>query len=334
MRFRIASTVVVASMVLAIPHAQARVSVLLITLDTTRADRMGFLGSTRGLTPNLDALSKQSVVFTRAYSQAPLTTASHASILTGTYPQFHGVNDFGVPLPADLPSLPDVLHQHGYRTAAFVGSVILDPKSGFAPGFDRGVDVYDAGYRIRRGTEDRYTTMERRAFDVVARANAWLSSAQKRSPRQPFFLWVHLYDPHDPYEPPAPYAKRYAAQPYDGELAYTDAAVGRLLAALKARALFEDALIAVMADHGEALGDHGEKTHGIFLYDETIHVPLLVKFPVSKARPSGSRIEERARLVDVMPTILKAAGIAIPKTVQGRALPAVRGKGSAGTPES
>src|SRR3954454_5639347 len=131
--------------------AEGRPNILLITVDTTRADRMGFLGSTRGLTPNLDALSKQSVVFTRAYSQVPLTTASHASILTGTYPQFHGVNDFGVPLPADLPSLPDVLHQHGYRTAAFGGSIILDPKSGFAPGFDRGFDVYDAGYRIRRG---------------------------------------------------------------------------------------------------------------------------------------------------------------------------------------
>src|SRR4051812_1528826 len=218
--------------------AAAPPNIILITVDTTRADRMGFLGSTRGLTPNLDALSRQSVVFLRAYSQAPLTTASHTSILTGTYPQFHGVNDFGVPLPPELPSLPDVLHQHGYRTAAFVGSIILDPKSGFAPGFDRGFNVYDAGYRIRRGTEDRYATVERRAFDVVAHATAWLSAARKRSPRQPFFLWVHLYDPHDPYEPPAPYAKRYAAQPYDGELAYTDAAVGRLLAALKARALF------------------------------------------------------------------------------------------------
>ncbi|MBI2677863.1 MAG: sulfatase-like hydrolase/transferase [Candidatus Koribacter versatilis] len=301
-------------------------NIILITLDTTRADRMGFLGSTRGLTPNLDALARQSVVFEHAYSQAPLTTASHATILTGTYPQYHGVNDFGVPLRADVPSLPDLLHQRGYRTAAFVGSIILDPKSGFAPGFERGFDVYDAGYRIRRGTEDRYTTMERRADEVAARAIAWLNKtsgkqAGKPAPR-PFFLWVHLYDPHDPYEAPAPYGPRYKAEPYDGELAYTDAAVGRLLNALRARGLYEGAAVAVMADHGEALGQHGENTHGIFLYDETIRVPLLIKPPAGKARVAPSRVSEAASLVDVAPTLLQLAGIVAPRTMQGAPLPA------------
>src|SRR5712671_2572432 len=250
-------------------------NIILITLDTTRADRMGFLGSKSGLTPNLDLLAAQSVVFTRAYSHVPLTTASHATIFTGTYPQFHGVNDFGTPLRADLPYLPPPLHQHGYQTAPFVGSLVLDPFGGTAPGFDRGFDVDNAGFRIRRSGEDRYHTLERRGEDVVARALEWL----KERPRQPFFLWVHLYDAHDPYEPPEPYATRYSKSPYDGEVAYVDAAAGKLLSALRTRGLYNDALIAVMADHGEGLGEHGERSHGIFLYDETIHVPLLFKLP-------------------------------------------------------
>src|SRR6266849_5710098 len=150
-------------------------NVILITLDTTRADRMGFLGSKRGLTPNLDAMAQQGVVFTRAYSHVPLTTASHTTIFTGTYPQFNHVNDFGVPLSPKLPYLPDLLHQHGYQTGAFVGSLILDPLDGTAPGFDRGFDVYDAGFQLRRRGANRYQTVERRAEVVVTRALGWLS---------------------------------------------------------------------------------------------------------------------------------------------------------------
>src|SRR5262249_14096477 len=163
------------------------------TLDTTRADRMGFLGATRGLTPNLDALARNSIIFTRAYAQAPITTVSHATILTGTFPPAHKVNDFGVPLPATVPYLPDLFSKQGYRTAAFVGSLILDPHGGTAPGFDRGFDTYDAGFRIRRPGENRYETIERRGDLVVSRAASWLRSTVD----QPFFLWVHLYDPHD-----------------------------------------------------------------------------------------------------------------------------------------
>src|SRR6516162_8663187 len=139
--------------------ATRKPNVLLITLDTTRADRMGFLGSTRGLTPNLDGLARDSVVFTRAFAQAPITTVSHATILTGTFPPAHKVNDFGVPLAATVPYLPDLFSKQGYRTAAFVGSLILDPRSGTAPGFDRGFDTYDAGFRIRRPGENRYETI-------------------------------------------------------------------------------------------------------------------------------------------------------------------------------
>src|SRR4030095_5678910 len=150
--------------------AGTKPSVVVVTLDTVRADRMGFLGSKAGITPNLDALAAKSVVFERAYAQAPITTVSHASILSGTYPQLHRVNDFGVPLPPTLPWLPDLLAAGGYRTAAFVGSLVLDPHNGTAPGFDRGFETYDAGFRIRRGKDDRYQTMERRGREVVRRA--------------------------------------------------------------------------------------------------------------------------------------------------------------------
>src|SRR6476620_2981326 len=170
MPFRTARwTLVIAALALAVPcvrtglAAPAGPSVLLITLDTTRADRMGFLGSSRGLTPNLDALARESIVYTRAYAQAPITTVSHATILTGTFPPAHRVTDFGAPLGADVPYLPDLLHRAGYRTGAFVGSLVLDPKSGTAPGFERCFDRYDAGFRVRRTGEDRYKTLERRA---------------------------------------------------------------------------------------------------------------------------------------------------------------------------
>jgi arylsulfatase A-like enzyme len=167
--------------------AANRPNILLITLDTVRADRMGFLGSTRNLTPSLDKLASESIVFTRAYAQAPTTTVSHATILTGTYPPFHRVRDFGTALPDNVPYLPDALHQAGYRTGAFVGSLILDPRSGAAPGFDRGFDMYDAGFRLRQPGEDRYSTAERRGDEVVARALTWLASNRSDQMRSPSF---------------------------------------------------------------------------------------------------------------------------------------------------
>ncbi len=294
-------------------------NIILITMDTTRADRMGFLGSDRKLTPSLDGLARDAVVFTRAYSQAPLTAPSHATILTGTFPQFHQVNNFGVPLANDLPYAPAILKARGYHTAAFVGAIALDPKAGLAPGFDRGFDTYDAGFGQPPRGADRYHSIERRGGEVVSHAMAWLT----RHPRGPFFLWVHLYDPHDPYDAPEPYKTKYAAAPYDGEIAYTDSALGKLLSYLRAHGLYSGACIAMMADHGEALGDHGEATHGFFLYDETIHVPLMVKLPGTVAaakRSSGKRIETRVGLVDVLPTILQSVGIDVPLDVQGESL--------------
>lgn len=289
-------------------------NIVLITVDTTRADRMGFLGSERGLTPNLDALARQSVVFTRAYSQVPLTAPSHATILTGTYPQFHQVNNFGVPLATTLPFAPAILHAHGYHTAAFVGAMVLDPKARSVPGFDREFDTYDAGFTQMPPGGDRYHTAERRGGVVVARAMAWLN----QHAHGPFFLWVHLYDPHDPYDPPEPYKSRYKSAPYDGEIAYADSVVGKLLEQLRTRGLYDNSVIAVMSDHGEALGGHGEDTHGMFLYDETIHVPLLFKLPGELF--AGERVDGRVGLVDVLPTILQAVGIEVPQEVQGQSL--------------
>ena len=291
------------------------VNVILITLDTTRADRMGFLNAEReALTPNLNSLARQSAVFTRAYSQVPLTTPSHATILTGTYPQFHHVSDLGFALAADLPYLPAILREHGYRTAAFVGSQILDPKGAGAPGFDRGFDTYDAPFHMRAPGEDRYQSVERRGTKVVDGALAWLNQPQ----RGPFFLWLHFYDPHDPYDPPPPFNTRFANFPYDGEIAYTDSVIGKLLTALRSRGLYDESLIVVVADHGEAFGEHGERSHGLFLYDETLHVPLLMKLP-----GSGSihpRIGSRVGLVDIAPTLLHEMGISAPAAMQGKSL--------------
>jgi arylsulfatase A-like enzyme/Flp pilus assembly protein TadD len=289
-------------------------NVILITLDTTRADRMGFMGSKRGLTQNLDAFAQRSVVFTRAYSQAPLTPTSHATILTGTYPQYHQVITFPVPLGKDIPYLPQSLKDHGYSTAAFVGSIALEPTWG-APGFERAFDTYDSNYSWKGySPATRYQTVENRAGDVVARAIAWVNRHQKG----PFFLWVHLFDPHEPYDPPEPYKTRYAKAPYDGEIAYTDSALGKFFRQLKAAGLYDGALIAVTADHGESLGAHGEDTHGIFVYDETIHVPLVIKPPHGGL--VGKRVEDRVELADIMPTILGSLGVAVPEKVQGQSL--------------
>src|SRR5436309_9253721 len=283
-------------------RAAGKPNIILITLDSTRADRMGFLGSHSALTPNLDSVARQGIIFEHAYAQAPLTVASHATILTGTYPQTHQISELGSPLAAGLPYLPDLLHAHGYRTAAFVGSVLLDPRNGSAPGFDRGFDLYDAGFQQSSGGGGKQL-VERRGDQVVARATKWLSN----NTRGPFFLWVHLYDPHAPY-----------GRSYDRAVAAADAALGKLIAVLRAQKLFEDSIMIVASDHGESLGAHGEDTHGIFLYDETIHVPLLLKLPQNQM--AGKRVKGRVRLVDVAPTVLEVAGVPVPSQMQGQSL--------------
>jgi arylsulfatase A-like enzyme/Flp pilus assembly protein TadD len=292
---------------------KAHPNIILITLDTTRADRMGFLGSERGLTPNLDLLAKQSVIFRHAYSQVPLTTPSHAAILTGTYPQFNLVRQLDAPLDAKLPYLPDILRRSGYQTAAVLASVVFDPKS--AQGFTRGFSLYDGPFQLPAAKQAHVDQSVKRLGEaVVNQAVRWLSQQRDR----PFFLWVHFYDPHSPYDPPEPYKTRYSNLPYDGEIAYMDSQVGRLISSLRTKGLYDGAVIAVMADHGEAFGEHGEQYHGIFVYDETIHVPLLMRFP--GGRSAGFCVESRVSLVDVAPTLLRQVGLVPPARMQGRSL--------------
>jgi choline-sulfatase len=274
-------------------------------LDSTRADRIGFLGSKAKITPNLDSLARQSMIFEQAYSQAPLTVVSHATILSGTYPQTHRVSEFGTRLGPTLPFLPDLLQARGYHTAAFVGSIALDPKNGLAPGFDRGFALYDAGFQPPQ--QGKSGSVDRLATQAVTRANAWLA----RNSKEPFFLWVHL-EAHlnDP--------QLASARSYNASVAAADAAVGRLITALRSDKLYDDALIVIASDHGESLGARGEETHGVFLYDETIHVPLLLKFPQNQN--AGKRVTARARLVDIAPTALEIAGVPIPSQMQGQSL--------------
>jgi len=289
-------------------------NVILITLDTVRADRMGFLGSKLGVTPQLDALATQSVIFEHAYSQAPITPVSHATILTGTFPQYHGIRNFGDRLPPTVPFLPDILHAQGYHTGAFVGSIILDPKNGFASGFERGFDVYNAGFHRQKTGERREASMQRRGEVTLGFALEWIGQ-QKGGP---FFLWFHLWDAHDPYNPPEPFRSRFPNAPYNGGIAYVDSIVGKLLDYLRSQGLYDNTLIAVAADHGESLGEHGELTHSIFLYDSTIHVPLLLKLPSN--RSAGQRVNATASLVDLAPTVLEVLGQTPPTNMQGHSL--------------
>jgi arylsulfatase A-like enzyme len=263
---------------------------------------MGFLGGKGNLTPNLNRLASESFVFDHAYAQAPGTVVSHATILSGSYPQSTGMSEIGGTLTTSLPSLPDVLKSQGYKTAAFVGSIDLDPWNGLAQGLDRGFQNYDAGFRPVMPGDARPPITERSGSEVVAHAVTWLS----RNAQGPFFLWVHIND------------ARSARANYNAAITAADAAVGKLLAALKAQKADANTAIIVAGDHGQSLGAHGEDTHGIFLYDETIHVPLLVKLP--EAQPAAKPVGAKVRLVDIAPTMLEIAAIPVPSQMQGQSL--------------
>ncbi|OLB33069.1 MAG: hypothetical protein AUH13_02250 [Acidobacteria bacterium 13_2_20CM_58_27] len=286
--------------------------VFLITIDTLRSDHVGCYGYQWIQTPTIDQLAKQGIRFAQAFTPSPITNTSHASILTGLLPSSHGVSDFGVPLTADHSTLAELLEKRGYQTAAFIGSIILDSKT-LAPGLDRGFEFYD-NFPEKTETKSRWGRLERRGMDVVQRAETWLDGHRTG----PHFVWVHLYDPHDPYEPPPPYSERYKDHLYDGEIAFADSALGRFLNYLKEQHWYEGALIIVVGDHGEGLGEHGEDTHGIFLYDSTTHVPLIVKLP--NEQEAGKVVEEQARTTDILPTILELLGIPAPESLDGTSL--------------
>jgi choline-sulfatase len=277
-------------------HSQAR-NLVLITIDTLRADRLGAYGYTRGRTPVLDTLAKAGTTFDRAYAAAPITLPSHATILTGRYPPGHGSRDNGMRVAADVPTIATTLHEAGVKTAAFVAAFPLDHQFGL----NRGFDAY--GDRIPRGAEGRLEN-ERPASQVVDDAIAWLQQViPPAAPPTPpaFFLWVHLFEPHAPYGDAS--SGRPVAARYDDEIAIADREVGRLLAALgPARA---NTIVVATGDHGEAFGEHGEYAHSIFVYDTTLWVPLVVSGPGVRV---GERVAEPVTLADVAPTALRLLG--------------------------
>lgn len=288
-------------------------NLILVTLDTVRADHLGCYGDRDAVTPWLDRLAAEGVRFANASAPVPLTLPSHASILSGLLPPHHGLRNNGLgAYPADRSTLASVLAKEGYRTGAFIGAFVLDRRFGLNQGFE----VYDD--EIPRDPHAGVTLeAERPGRDVVDRALAWLGLKDSR----PFFLWVHLYDAHAPYMPPPAWAARHPGRPYDGEISEVDAQVGRLLEELERRGLADDTVVAVAADHGEGLGEHGELTHGLLLYEPTLHVPLLVRAP---GRLKPRVVETPMSLVDLAPTLAGLLGKSLPapagRTLDGRDL--------------
>ncbi len=288
-------------------------SVLLITLDTLRADHLGCYGYREIKTPAIDRLAAEGVRFENAYAQVPITLPSHAVILTGTYPMFNRVRDFTSPgLPQSIPTMAEVLRRNGDRTAAFVSSFVLNSMWGL----NRGFELYDDEIPVTTSGVKNVFQLERRGDLTVDRLLAWLGSGGEK----PFFAWLHLYDPHSPYNPPEPFHSEYASRPYDGEIAFDDFQVGRVVNRLHALKLYNRTLIVLMSDHGESLGEHGEAEHGFFVYNATLRIPLILKLPGSN--PSSRVVSQPVGTVDVAPTIARVAGIAPGNTLsfQGRSL--------------
>lgn len=294
----------------AVPPSE--LSVVLVTLDTTRADRIGAYGARVVPTPHLDRVAREGVLFEEAIAQAPLTLPSHATLFTGRYPPFHGVRHNGTyQLPASETTLAERLRQAGFETAGFVGAFVLN--RGF--GVEQGFDVYDEVPVSRyRGGRDQIFEAERTADDVNRRVFAWLD----RRGAGRFFLWVHYYDPHDPYQPPETPARSLAGDGYDREISYVDACFGDLLKRLRKEGLLDRSLLVVAGDHGESLGEHGEKTHGLFLYESALRVPLLLRAP--GLLPAGGRVRGPVELADVAPTVLDLLGLPPLENAQGRSL--------------
>lgn len=290
-------------------------NVVLITLDTLRADHLGCYAPGRVRTPGLDSLAADGVLFEEAVAQTPLTLPSHATILSGVYPFTHQVRDNRMSrVPAGLPLLSEAMRGRGMDTAAFLGSMVLDS----AYGLDRGFDLY-ADRFAAPDPADFWSEVRKPADAVLAEARQWISGRDGR----PFFAWIHLYDPHAPWDPPEPFRGQYPGHPYRAAVAFMDAELGKFFAFLKGSRLWQRTLVVVAADHGEGLGEHDEETHGFFVYQTTMRVPLLVHLPFPVA---GRRVGARVELTDVAPTILEAKGLPVPRTVQGRSLlPAVLG---------
>lgn len=288
-------------------------NVLLISIDTCRADHLSSYGFRRATTPHIDALAAEGVRFARAISPVPLTLPAHASLLTGTTPPFHGVraNATHRLAPPNL-TLAEILASHGFRTGAVVSSFVLDSRFGL----DQGFEQYDDSFEAPSAADG---IDQRRGDEVTRRASLWLAEHG----RSRFFLFLHYYDPHMPYDAPEPFASEFAHDPYAAEIAYVDSVIGQVIAELKRLELYETTLIVLTADHGEMLGEHGEATHGWFIYESAIRVPLIVRSP----GVAPAAVTELAGLIDVVPTVCGLLGVPLPAEVQGVDLsPLLRGE--------
>jgi arylsulfatase A-like enzyme/tetratricopeptide (TPR) repeat protein len=290
-------------------------NVVLITLDTTRADHLGSYGDADARTPATDTLARQGVRFAQAATPVPLTLPAHASMMTGLYPTYHGVRLNGTTaLSQDRTTLAEVFTKAGYQTGAFIAAFVLDSRWGLNQGFS----VYDDQFDLHKFRHLDLAGVQRRGDEVMDRALEWLDGHKQ----DPFFAWVHLYDAHSPYEPPEPllseFRTRGLAGLYDGEIAFADQQVARCLSWLERSGLAQRTIVVVAGDHGEALGSHGEGTHGYFVYDYALHVPLIISTPIEDLR--GVRVDEQVSLVDVFPTVLSLAGLDLPARIHGRSL--------------
>ncbi len=296
------------------PREVPRSPVVLISVDTLRADHLPVYGYRGVQTPAIDAIARDSAIFENAYSNVPLTLPSHAALLTGLLPFENGVRDnIGFRLSPERRTLAALLRSASYATGAAVSSYVLRADRGLAAGFDS----YD-------DSMPENPTRERSGMNSAAALAKWGESVRDR----PLFLFLHLYEPHAPYKPPEPFASRYASAPYDGEIAAADAAVGSFVAYLKRAGLYDRAILVFLSDHGEGLGDHGEEEHGVFLYREALRVPLLLKRPGSAG--AGERIAAPVSLTDVVPTVLSLLSIPVPEGLHGIALTSLSGGGAAG----
>lgn len=301
-----------------------RWNVLLVTFDTTRADRIGCYGNDRIQTPTLDGLAADGVRFARTLSAAPITAPSHSTILTGRYPIAHGVRDNGLfVLGEEQLTLAEILRAEGYATAAAVGAYPVTSRFGLAQGFDLFDDHLTGGFEDHLGQravpKERLFFDERRAAQVNEALLPWFSEHAAGGSGRPFFAWVHYFDPHQPFEPAPPYDQLYADDLYDGEIAYADSRLGFLLDHLEALGELDRTLVIMTADHGEGLGEHGELTHAVLAYNSTLHVPLIIRPPAGVA-PEGTVVEDWVGTVDLVPTVLELLDIERPEGLQGRSL--------------
>ena len=294
-------------------------NVLLISIDTLRADHLSAAGFPRPTTPNIDAVAREGVLFNNAHTPVPMTLPAHVSMLTGTLPPTHGLRDnLQNRLPEASLTLAEMLKPRGFVTGAIVSSFVLDRRFGVSQGFDTYEDHIEGAHKIG-------DLNERKGNDTSRLAVEWLDGHKDKA----FFLWVHFYDPHEPYEPPEPFATEWKGHPYQGEVAFADHCVGQVMEKLRQLGLYQETLIVIVGDHGEMLGEHGELNHGFFIYEGALRVPLVVRVPGASGTPR--QVDLPVSLIDLVPTVVSQVGAEIPKTVQGVDLsPWLAGRGAGG----